>query len=168
MTRYCTIKDFYSYQFLFYSQFFLGYQGFATYEFGLIQLAEDSKAGFYGADVSAEFVAVQGEAGFKAQGVTAAQAAGLDSGFDQAVPDLYCVGRGGVEFKAVLAGVAGTAYYQAMAVVLCVAVFVEAQVPGAVKAKQVYDGLLGLGSLDGGPWMAIWPQISDWLSIFTS
>ena len=67
-----SVKDLYSYQFLFYSQFFLGYQCFAAYEFGFVKFAEDSKAGFYGADIGTEFVAVQGETGFKAQGVSAA------------------------------------------------------------------------------------------------
>ena len=73
----CAVKDFDADEFLFGAEFFLGDEGFASYEFGFVQFAEDSKAGFYGADFGTQFIAIQGEAGFKAQGITAAQAAGL-------------------------------------------------------------------------------------------
>ena len=67
-----SVEDFYSYQFLLNAQFFLSNQGFSAYEFGFVQFAEHSQAGFYGADFGAQFVSVQGHSGFEAEGVTAA------------------------------------------------------------------------------------------------
>ena len=82
----------------------LGQEGFLADEV-LVILAEHSQSGHHRADVGAELVAVQRQAGLEAEGVAAAQAAGLDAGRDEAVPQVHGAFRGGVQLEAVLAGV---------------------------------------------------------------
>ena len=86
-------------------------EGFLADELGLVEFAEHGETGHDGGDVCAEFVAVEGQADFEAQGVAATEATGLAAtALDELVPRLLREGVRAVDLEAVLAGVAGTAH----------------------------------------------------------
>lgn len=96
-------------EFVFRALGFLGDEGFASVEMGFGEVAEEAEAGFDGAAVWREVVAVEGVCHFEAEGVAGAEAAGGGSGGDEFFKSGDAEGCGGEEFVAVLASVAGAA-----------------------------------------------------------
>ena len=86
---------------------------FSSEKITFVQFEPALEAGFEDVDVFGDFVAVEAHAGFEAEGVARAEAAGADAelgaGVEECVPHLYCCGfvGGDVDLEAVFAAVAG-------------------------------------------------------------
>ena len=90
-----------------------GHEGVAADEVAFIELEPAREAGFEDVDVLRDFVAVEAHAGFEAEGVARAEAAGANAELcarvEESVPHVHgggLVGRD-VELEAVFAGIAG-------------------------------------------------------------
>ena len=95
---------------------FLLCESLFSYELVLIKLAEHGETGHNRRDVGTEFVAVEGQADFETQRVTAAQSAGLAAvAGHEFVPRVANIAMRTLNFKTVLASVSCTRDYELLA-----------------------------------------------------
>ena len=124
-------------------------QGFATHKFGFVQLHEDTEASLKGRDVVAQFIAIEGQAHLKAQGISASEAAGFHlARSHQGLPSANDIGMGAIHLEAVLARIARAADDEGLAVFLQRGKVVELHVL-QLHAQHLAAHLFGLRALNG-------------------